>query len=315
MPFEPVLLARINKPNSAALETYRADGGYKTFERVIKEMQPAQIVDAVKASGLRGRGGAGFPCGMKWTFLPKDHPGPIYLCVNADESEPCTFNNRVLMEEDPHQVLEGILIASYATRTRVAYIYLRYEYGKSYRVLQQAIDELYAAGLLGKNILGKGFDLDVYLHRGAGAYICGEETGLIESLEGKRAWPRIKPPFPATEGAFRKPTVVNNIETLACVTHIVDRGADWFKSMGVPPDPKNPRDVGSYGPKLYCISGHVNKPGCVELPMGVTTRELVDRHAGGGWKGRKAKACIAGGLSMGFLTEKEFDTRLHLNAA
>jgi NADH-quinone oxidoreductase subunit F len=179
--------------------------------------------------------------------------------------------------------------------------------------MQQAVDEAYAANLLGRNILGKDFHLDVYLHRGAGAYICGEETGLIESLEGKRAWPRIKPPFPAVEGAFRKPTVVNNIETLACVTHIVDRGADWFKSMGVPPDPKNPRDAGSYGPKLYCISGHVNKPGCVELPLGVTVRELVDEHAGGVWKGRSAKGCIPGGLSMGFLTEKEFDTPLDFN--
>ena len=152
-----------------------------------------------------------------------------------------------------------------------------------------------------------------YLHRGAGAYICGEETGLIESLEGKRAWPRIKPPFPAVEGAFRKPTVVNNIETVACVTHIIDRGADWFKSMGVPPDPKNPRDAGSYGPKLYCISGHVNKPCCVELPLGVTVRELVDKHGGGVWKGRKAKGCIPGGISMGLMTEAEFDTPLDFN--
>ena len=176
--------------------------------------------------------------------------------------------------------------------------------------MQKAIDEAYAAGLLGKNILGKGFSLDVYIHRGAGAYICGEETGLIESLEGKRAWPRIKPPFPAVEGAFRKPTVVNNIETLACVTHIIDRGVDWFKSIGVPPDPKNPRDAGSYGPKLYCISGHVNKPGCVELPLGVTVRELVDKYGGGVWKGRKAKGCIPGGISMGLMTEAEFDTPL-----
>jgi NADH-quinone oxidoreductase subunit F len=179
--------------------------------------------------------------------------------------------------------------------------------------MQTAIDEAYAAGLLGKNILGKGMNLDVFVHRGAGAYICGEETGLIESLEGKRAWPRIKPPFPAVEGAFRKPTVVNNIETLACVTHIIDRGADWFKSMGVPPDPKNPRDAGSYGPKLYCISGHVNRPGLVELPLGVTVRELVDKHGGGTWKGRKAKGCIPGGLSMGLMTEAEFDVPLDFN--
>src|SRR5581483_9600176 len=202
--YEPVLLRRVGKPNSQALEGYRADGGYRALAKALNEMSREQVVNVVKDSGLRGRGGAGFPCGVKWTFLPKDHPGPIYLCVNADESEPCTFNNRILMEEDPHQVLEGILLASYATRARVAYLYVRYEYGKAYRVLQRAIDELYANNLLGKNILGKGFDLDVYLHRGAGAYICGEETGLIESLEGKRGWPRIKPPFPAVEGAFRK---------------------------------------------------------------------------------------------------------------
>src|SRR5207244_469482 len=191
--------------------------------------------------------------------------------------------------------------------------YVRYEYGDAFRTLQGAIDELYAAGLLGQNILGTGFDLDIVMHRGAGAYICGEETGLIESLEGKRAWPRIKPPFPAVEGAFRKPTIVNNIETLACVTHIVDRGAEWFKSMGVPADPKNPRDAGSYGPKLYCINGHVNTPGCVELPLGITARDLIDKHGGGVWKGRKAKAIIPGGISMGIMTEKELDTPLDFN--
>jgi NADH-quinone oxidoreductase subunit F len=308
--FEPVLLRRIINKASPWLDAYRADGGYRALQKAVHEMTPAQVVDTVKASGLRGRGGAGFPTGLKWTFLPKDHPGPIYMCINADESEPCTFNNRILMEEDPHLVLEGIILSCYATRASTAYLYLRYEYGRGYRVLQQAIDELYNNNLLGRNILGKDFHLDIFLHRGAGAYICGEETGLIESLEGKRAWPRIKPPFPAVEGAFRKPTVVNNIETVACVTHIIDRGPDWFKSMGVPPDPKNPRDAGSYGPKLYCISGHVNTPGCVELPLGVTVRELVDKHGGGVWKGRKAKGAIPGGISMGLMTEAEFDTRL-----
>jgi NADH-quinone oxidoreductase subunit F len=311
--FEPVLLRRVGKPNSQSIESYRADGGYRALTKAVNEMTPDQVVQVVKDSGLRGRGGAGFPAGAKWGFLPKGHPGPIYMCVNADESEPGTFNNRILMEEDPHQVLEGIILACYATRAWTAYIYIRYEYGPAYRAMQKAVDEAYAAGLLGRDIFGKGFHLDVYVHRGAGAYICGEETGLIESLEGKRAWPRIKPPFPAVEGAFRKPTVVNNIETLACVTHIIDRGADWFKSMGVPADPKNPRDAGSYGPKLYCISGHVNKPGCVELPLGVTVRELIDKHAGGVWKGRRAKACIPGGLSMGFMTEAEFDTPLDFN--
>lgn len=311
--FQPVLLARVGKPNSQSIETYRADGGYSALTKAVTEMTPEQVVQVVKDSGLRGRGGAGFPCGVKWGFLPKNHQGPIYLCVNGDESEPGTFCNRIQIEEDPHQVLEGIILASYATRTWTAYIYLRYEYGQAYRTMQKAIDEAYAAGFLGRNILGKGFNLDIYMHRGACAYICGEETGLIESLEGKRAWPRIKPPFPAVEGAFRKPTVVNNIETLACVTHIVGRGADWFKSMGVPADPKNPRDAGSYGPKLFCVSGHVNKPGCYELPLGISVRELVDKYAGGVWKGRKAKGCIPGGPSMGLMTEKEFDTPLDFN--
>src|SRR5437899_3796161 len=308
--FEPVLLRRILKKASPALDAYRADGGYRALTKAVNEMSREQVIQVVKDSGLRGRGGAGFPCGAKWGFLPKDHPGPIYMCVNGDESEPCTFNNRILMEEDPHQVLEGIILGCYATRATTAYIYIRYEYGRAFRAMQKAIDEAYANNLLGRNILGKDFHLDVYQHRGAGAYICGEETGLIESLEGKRAWPRIKPPFPAVEGAFRKPTVVNNIETLACVTHIIDRGVDWFKSMGVPPDPKNPRDAGSYGPKLYNLSGHVNKPCTVELPLGISLRELVDRHGGGVWQGRRAKGCIPGGLSMGFMTEAEFDTPL-----
>jgi NADH-quinone oxidoreductase subunit F len=310
---QPVLLARVHNADSHSLASYRADGGYQTFERVLKEMQPAAVTDAVKASGLRGRGGAGFPTGLKWTFIPKDHPGPIYLCINADESEPCTFNNRVIMEKDPHQILEGIMIAAFAVRATTAYYYIRYEYGTAYRTTQKAIDELYAAGLLGQNILGTGFGLNIYTHRGAGAYICGEETGLIESLEGKRAWPRIKPPFPAVEGAFRKPTIVNNVETMACVTHILGRGADWFKSVGVPADPKNPRDAGSYGPKLFNLSGHVNKPGTYETPLGITVRELIDRHGGGVWKGRKVKAVVPGGLSMGFMTAGELDTPLDFN--
>src|SRR5947199_9436138 len=183
--FDPILLRRVGQPNSQALETYRADGGYRGLTKALHEMSPAQVIDVVKDSGLRGRGGAGFPCGVKWTFLPKDHSGPIYLCVNADASEPCTFNNRILMVEDPHQVLEGILLACYATRATTAYVYIRYEYGRAMRAMQRAIDEAHAAGLLGGNILGKDFHLECFIHRGAGAYICGEETGLIESLEGK----------------------------------------------------------------------------------------------------------------------------------
>lgn len=309
MPFEPVLLKRIAKPDSTALAGYRTDGGYEALRKALA-MPSDDVTNLVKDAGLRGRGGAGFSAGSKWSFLPKNHSGPIYLCVNADESEPGTFNNRILMEQDPHQLLEGIAIACHAIHSHTAYIYLRYEYGRSYRVLGAAIKECYAAGLLGDNILGTGFKLDVVLHRGAGAYICGEETGLIESLEGKRAWPRIKPPYPAIEGLFRKPTIVNNVETLCCVTHILNRGAEWFKSIGVPADPNNKRDQGSYGPKLYCISGHVNKPGCVELPLGVTARELIDVHGGGVWKGRKAKAVVPGGISMGFLSASELETKL-----
>lgn len=308
--FEPILLANIENEDSHTLRGYQAAGGYGALRRALKEMSPGEVVTQVKASALRGRGGAGFPTGLKWTFLPKDHPGPIYMCINADESEPGTFNNRILMEQDPHQVLEGSILSSYATGASTAYIYLRYEYPGCFRRLQQAIDECYDAGLLGKNILGSQFSLDVYLHRGAAAYICGEETGLIESLEGKRAWPRIKPPFPAIEGVFRKPTVVNNIETVCCVRHIVERGPDWFKTMGVPPDPDNPRDIGSYGPKLYCLSGHIEKPGCYEAPLGLSCRELIDRYGGGVWKGRKAKAAIPGGISMGVMTEAELDIPL-----
>ncbi len=307
--YKPVLLRRVGRPNSQSMDTYLQDGGYQGLRKALA-MKPAEVVDVVVASELRGRGGAGFHCGVKWKFLPKDVTGPVYLCVNGDESEPGTFNNRVIVEQDPHQILEGVAIACYATGATTAYFYLRYEYGECYRTLQTAIAEMYAGNYLGKNILGSGFNLDIHLHRGAGAYICGEETGLIESLEGKRAWPRIKPPFPATEGVFRRPTIVNNIETLACVTQILDRGVEWFKSIGVPRNPAHPNDGGSYGPKLYCVSGHVNKPGLFELPLGITARQLIENHAGGVWKGRQAKAVVPGGISMGFLSSAELDTPL-----
>jgi NADH-quinone oxidoreductase subunit F len=311
--FEPVLLAQVGKAESHTLRAYEQAGGYQTLRRVLKEKTPKEVTEIVKASGLRGRGGAGFPTGLKWTFLPPNHPGPIYFCLNADESEPGTFNNRVLMEEDPHQVLEGLILSCFATNASTAYFYMRCEYPLAWQHVQRAVDECYAAGYLGKNIFGSGYSLEIFLHRGAGAYICGEETGLIESLEGKRAWPRIKPPFPAVEGAFRKPTVVNNVETVACVRHILERGADWFKSIGVPPDPANPRDAGSLGPKLYCLSGHINRPGCYEAPLGLTVAALIDRFGGGVWKGRKAKAAIPGGISMGLLTADEFHCKLDFN--
>jgi NADH-quinone oxidoreductase subunit F len=311
--FEPVLMANMNLPDSHTRRVYESTGGYEAARRVLTTMSKNDIKELVKSSGLRGRGGAGFPTGLKWTFLPKDHPGPIYFCCNADESEPGTFNNRYLMELDPHQVIEGLIISCYATNATTAYIYLRVEYPTCYKRLEQAIAECYEAGYLGKNIFGSDFSLDIYCHRGAAAYICGEETGLIESLEGKRAWPRIKPPFPAIEGLFRKPTVVNNVETAACVTQICKRGVDWFKSIGVPPDPANPRDAGSFGPKLYCLSGHVNKPGCYEAPLGITVQELIDQYGGGMLGGRKAKCAIPGGISMGLLTADEFHCPLDFN--
>jgi NADH-quinone oxidoreductase subunit F len=311
--FEPILLANIAKPDSHTRRVYESTGGYATLRKVLGGQTPNDVKETVKASGLRGRGGAGFPTGLKWTFLPKDHPGPIYFCLNADESEPGTFNNRYLMELDPHQVIEGMILSCFATAASTAYFYMRYEYPLAWKRVQQAVDECYEAGYLGKNILGSGYSLDIFLHRGAAAYICGEETGLIESIEGRRAWPRIKPPFPAVEGLFRKPTVVNNVETAACVRHIMERGADWFKTMGVPPDPKNPRDAGSYGPKLYCLSGQVNKPGCYEAPLGLTVNELIDRFGGGMRGGKKAKAAIPGGISMGLLKASEFDCPLDFN--
>jgi NADH-quinone oxidoreductase subunit F len=308
--FEPVLLAQVDKDESHTLRGYEASGGYATLRRVFGSMAPADVIAQVKLSNLRGRGGAGFPTGLKWTFLPQDHPGPIYFCLNADESEPGTFNNRILMEEDPHQVLEGTILSCFATGARTAYIYLRYEYPRALARIESALAECYEQGYLGEHILGTDFSLDVHVHLGAAAYICGEETGLIESLEGKRAWPRIKPPFPAVEGVFRKPTVVNNVETAACVRHIMDRGVEWFQSMGTPADPDNPRDAGSYGPKLYCLSGHIERPGCYEAPLGLTVHELIDQFGGGVWQGRRAKAAIPGGISMGLLTADEFDCPL-----
>ena len=214
------------------LEVYLAHGGYEATQKALTRHTPEQLVDMVKASNLRGRGGAGFPTGMKWAFLPKQSAKPVYLCVNADESEPGTFKDRELMEYDPHQVLEGIIISAFAIKCHTAYVYVRGEFTTALERMEAAIAEARGAGFIGKNVLGTGFDLDVWMHRGAGAYICGEETGLIESLEGKRAYPRIKPPFPATHGLFGSPTIVNNVETLACVPHIVLRGAEWFRGIG-----------------------------------------------------------------------------------
>jgi NADH-quinone oxidoreductase subunit F len=301
--YEKVLLARVGIEGSRSIETYVRDGGYGAWEKLLAEKpDPNQVVDTVKKSGLRGRGGAGFPTGLKWSFIPKDTKGkPIYLVLNADESEPGTFKDRLLIERDPHQILEGMAIASYAIRCERAYIYIRGEFWDGARILEEAIGEAYTKGLLGENIRSSGVKLDIFVHRGAGAYICGEETALLESLEGKRGQPRVKPPFPAVSGAFACPTIVNNVETIACVTHILNRGADWFASIG--------RNEKNTGPKLYCLSGQVNRPGVYEAPMGLQLKELIhgEEYGRGMSGGKKLKAVIPGGASAPMLTATEIE--------
>jgi NADH-quinone oxidoreductase subunit F len=302
--FPTYLLANARTPGAHALATYRERGGYRALEKVLKTpIPPAQVIADVKASGLRGRGGAGFPTGLKWSFMPdpaKD-PRPRYLAVNADESEPGTCKDRVLMERDPHGLLEGVLIAAYAMRVGVAYVYVRGEYRKSYARLSAAIEEARAANLIGTKILGAEFTCEIHLHRGAGAYICGEETGLMESLEGKRGHPRPKPPFPAGSGLWASPTTVNNVETIHNVPFIVNRGEAWFRSMGTP---------ASTGNFLCGISGHVERPGVYELPFGLSAREILEEVAGGVWKGRKLKAWFPGGSSTGLLPASLIDVKM-----
>jgi NADH-quinone oxidoreductase subunit F len=302
---ERILLRCRDIPRLRELTVYREHGGYEAVRRAFTEFQPAELVELVKASHLRGRGGAGFPTGVKWSFLPKQTEKPVYLCVNADESEPGTFKDREIIEDDPHQLLEGVIISAYATGCHRAYIYIRGELLAGYERLTTAVREAYDAGFLGQAVMGTDFALDVVVHRGAGAYICGEETGLIESLEGKRAYPRIKPPFPATHGLFGCPTVVNNVETLACVPHIVLRGAEWFRGIGPETSP---------GPKLYCVSGHVERPGVYELPMGTPLREIIYDHAGGIAGGRELKGVIPGGASMPVFTPDEIDVAMDMDS-
>ncbi len=287
------------------LDAYIADGGYEAARKAITTMAPSDVIDVVKDANLRGRGGAGFPTGLKWSFVPKDSGKPVYLLCNADESEPGTFKDRAIIEHDPHQLLEGMLIASYAIGCNTAYIYIRGEFAYGYKVLERAVRDAYEKRVLGQGLFGSSFNLDIHIHRGAGAYICGEETGLIESLEGKRAYPRIKPPFPAVHGLFGCPTIVNNVETLACVKHIIGRGPQWFRSIG--PD-------GSPGPKLFCLSGHVERPGVYELPMGTPLRNMIDEQAGGVWKGRKLKAVIPGGSSVPVLSADEVDVAMDFDS-
>src|ERR1041384_6252577 len=285
MAYQPVLTSHVNEPNSFTLDFYLKNlRGYEGLRKALAQ-KPNDIIEQVKASGLRGRGGAGFPTGMKWQFVLKDTPKPKYIACNADESEPGTFKDHVLMERNPHLLIEGCAIACYAIGAKVAYIYIRGEFLHVQHVLEQAIADAYARGFLGKNVLGSGFACDVFMHRGAGAYEAGEETALLESLEGKRAQPRNKPPFPALVGLYGKPTAVNNVETLCNVPLIVLKGAEWFASLG-------PEKNG--GPKLYCVSGHVKKPGVFEASMAVTLRELIDGYAGGVRDGRTLKAVIPG---------------------
>ncbi|MGR9184988.1 NADH-quinone oxidoreductase subunit NuoF [Rhizobium leguminosarum] len=303
--FEPVLLKNVAVPDSHLLSTYEAGGGYQALAKALREYTPDEVVNLVKQSNLRGRGGAGFPTGMKWSFVPKQVDKPKYLCCNADEGEPGTFKDRIIMERDPHQLIEGLAVSAYAIGAKTAYVYIRGEYVTAIRRLEQAIAEAHEKGYLGTGILGSNFDFAVHIHCGAGAYICGEETAMLESLEGKRAQPRLKPPFPAVAGLYASPTVINNVETLACVPHIVARGADWFRGIG--PD-KSP------GPKLYCLSGQVRKPGLYELPMGIPLRELVEEHAGGALPGRKIKAVIPGGVSAPVIPEQGLDVRMDFDS-
>jgi NADH-quinone oxidoreductase subunit F len=305
MAYQPVLTSHINEPNSYTLDFYtKNQRGYEGLRKALT-LKPNDIIEQVKASGLRGRGGAGFPTGMKWQFVLKDTPKPKYICCNADESEPGTFKDHVLMERNPHLLIEGCAIACYAIGAKFAYIYIRGEFYHVQEILETEIEKAYTAGFLGKNIFGSGFDCDVFIHRGAGAYEAGEETALIESLEGKRAQPRLKPPFPAVEGLYQCPTAVNNVETLCNVPLIVLNGAEWFAQLG-------PEKNG--GPKLYCVSGHVNKPGVYEAAMNTTLRELIYDYAGGIRGGRTLKAIIPGGSSVPLMLPDQLDTPASFDA-
>jgi NADH-quinone oxidoreductase subunit F len=307
MAFEPILTRNVRKPGSESIDVYLASGGYQGLRRALKEFTPEKLVGEVKSSGLRGRGGAGFPTGMKWGFLPKTRDKPRYLCVNADESEPGTFKDRLLIEKDPHLVLEGIILSAYAIECNLAFFYIRGEFHEGYRIFQRAVQEAHAGGFLGRNILGSGFDLDIIMYRGAGAYICGEETALLESLEGKRGYPRIKPPFPAVVGLYGCPTIINNVETLANVTLVAERGATWYASIGRPP--KNT------GPKLFCLSGNVRRPGVYEAPLGVPFLELLNEYAGGmQHPDRPLKAAVPGGSSMKILPASKCDVLMDFDS-
>ncbi|HXL45337.1 MAG TPA: NADH-quinone oxidoreductase subunit NuoF [Candidatus Binatia bacterium] len=293
---ETILTRNFARSDSHTLRAYVETGGYQAWAKA-QAMEPAAIVEEVKAANLRGLGGAGFPTGTKWSFIPKNHAGPVYLVINADEGEPGTFKDRYLLERDPHALVEGMLIAARAIRSATAYVYIRGEYVEPWRRFSAAVAEAYAA-----QHLGRGFDIVV--HRGAGAYICGEETGLISSLEGKKGWPKLKPPFPAIKGAFGAPTIVNNVETICHVPHIIARGAAWFAALGT-------KTQG--GTRMYSVSGRVARPGVYEAPVGITLRQLIYERAGGVTGNGKLKAVVPGGSSAAILTADEIDVTMDVD--
>lgn len=293
-----ILSAKFDIEDAHLLEVAKKHGAYKTLDKVFA-MEPGQVIDEVKNSGLRGRGGAGFPAGVKWSFLPKDLDKPVYLAVNSDESEPATFKDRYILVKDPHMMIEGIIICCYAIGCHDTYIYIRGEYTSQVKILQRAIDEAYEAGYLGEKVAGHDFRIDVTVHRGAGAYVCGEETALLESIEGKKGQPRSKPPFPAVVGLYDCPTIINNVQSIASLPYILDQGAEAYKVYGT---------ERSSGTHLFGISGHVEKPGMYELPLGLPMPEVLEKVAGGVWKGRKLKAVIPGGSSTPVLTAEEIKT-------
>ncbi len=290
-----VLSAKFDIADANKLEIAKEHGAYGTLEKLFA-MQPAEVIELVKASGLRGRGGAGFPTGLKWSFLPKGLDKPVYLAVNSDESEPATFKDRYILVRDPHMLIEGIIICCYAINSHDAYIYIRGEYTSQVKVLQAAIDEAYAAGYLGDKVTGHDYRVDVTVHRGAGAYICGEETALLESIEGKKGQPRSKPPFPAVEGLYGCPTIINNVQSISSLPFILENGADAYKAYGTEKSP---------GTHLFGISGLVKKPGMYELPLGLPLLEVIDKVAGGVRDGRTLKGIIPGGSSTPVLTPEE----------
>jgi len=290
-----VVSQHFGDPMQRRVDTYVERGGYASLKKAF-EMGPDEVIETVKASGLRGRGGAGFPTGVKWSFMPKEPTRPHYLLCNADESEPGTFKDRELIRWNPHQLIEGCLIGAYAIRAKHVYIYCRGEFFETNQVLARAVEDAYAKGYVGKDILGSGNDIDVTVHQGAGAYICGEETGLMNSLEGKRGQPRVKPPFPAAVGAFGMPSTINNVETLSAVPHIVQNGGAWYRQWGSEKSP---------GTKLFCVSGHVNKPGNYELPLGFPLIDLIEDVCGGMRDGNALKAVIPGGSSVPILNAEE----------